>query len=669
MQAKDKWFGQALVRLAFGLASTAYVFLMNRYELFGGLPDEATWASSLFMLLAMAALVIATLLPSDSSMRKLGGILLDTGFTSYVMVIGGAVTAFFYGLFLWIILGNGLRFGRTYMRIASITGIAGMAVVIGLNEFWQEHYYMGIGLAGWLAIMPLYISKLLRQLEAAVEDANQASNAKSQFLANMSHEIRTPLTAIIGYAEASLEPGQTREERLDALRTILGSSHHLLYLVNDILDFSKVEAGKLDVETAAVDLFRLTTDIRRLIGPRAAEKHITFSIDYHYPLPPYVASDSVRLKQVLLNLCTNAVKFTHQGSVVVAVSFRQDSGMLEFCVTDTGIGMSDEQLQTVFDPFQQADISTTRLFGGTGLGLSLSKRIVQLLNGELLVESVPGKGSHFTFRVPVGHIENEDLITSHDNILHPAESETDHRVERKLAGRVLLAEDNENNQKLISMLLRRMGIQVDIAENGQVAVDMAGAAAYDLVLMDMQMPVMSGDAATALLRQQGYKSPIVALTANATEQHRQKSLQAGCDDFLTKPIIRERLYDYCARYLRYAENTQENGAPVRSHLVEEDPEFTDLVLEFVNNLGPVLDQLNEMLRQNDMDAMRKLVHMLKGQGGSFGYPMVTELASQIEFQILNQHPDNIGSLLSDLAALHLRMQSGLGLGARKAASG
>lgn len=669
MQARDKWFGQALVRLAFGLASTIYVFVVNRYGLFGGIPDEAVWAAGIFIVLATAVLIFAVRRPADKTGRKLGGILFDAGFTVYTMTVGGAATAFFYGLFLWIILGNGLRFGRRFMHAASLACIAGMVFVIALNDFWRQHYYMGAGLIVWLAIMPIYIRKLLKQLEVAVEDANEANEAKSQFLANMSHEIRTPLTAIIGYAEASLEPGQSREERLNALRTILASSHHLLYLVNDILDFSKVEAGKLEIEIAALDLFQLMTDVTRLLGPRAVEKHIDFRIDYHYPLPPYIASDSVRLKQVLLNLCTNAIKFTNEGSVTVSVHYCQDEGLLEFRVSDTGIGMSPEQLQVVFEPFQQADVSTTRLFGGTGLGLSLSRRVVQLLDGELLAESELGKGSCFIFTVPVGQLESEDLVYSNHGMVNPAHADTAPRIERKLSGRVLLAEDNENNQQLVSMFLRRMGAQVDVAENGKVAVDKALTAPYDLIFMDMQMPVMSGEEATIALRQQGYQGAVVALTANATEQHKQRSLKAGCNDFLTKPVARERLYDCVSRYLEFADNTSEHGTPVSSLLVEDDPEFLDLVQEFVADMGPTLDVLYELLKQHDLESMGKLVHTLKGQGGSFGYPMVSELAGQIEFQILSKNPDSIGALLSEMASLHLRMQGGLGLSDGQVAGG
>ncbi len=383
--------------------------------------------------------------------------------------------------------------------------------------------------------------------------AQAATRSKSEFLANMSHEIRTPLTAILGFAdvllgEAGLE--NAPPERIEAFRTIRRNGTHLLALINDILDLSKIEAGKLNVERVAFSPANLLREVISIMQIRADGKNLPLALNYVGAIPQTIECDPLRLRQILLNLVGNAIKFTETGSVQVSARLQQDDPQrpqLEIAVADSGIGMSDEQLSKIFQPFTQADSSTTRRFGGTGLGLTISKRLATMLGGDIVVHSVLGQGSTFTVSVDTGNLQNVALLENLADETTPVPVAVPDAIDRtrRLAGRILLAEDGPDNQRLISFLLRKSGASVEVAENGQVACDkalaaVAGGTPFDLILMDMQMPVLDGYAATRQLRSVGYAGPILALTAHAMEGDEDQCRQAGCDGYLTKPIDRDR---------------------------------------------------------------------------------------------------------------------------------
>jgi signal transduction histidine kinase len=390
----------------------------------------------------------------------------------------------------------------------------------------------------------------LRQSEVETRAANRA---KTDFLANMSHEIRTPMTAIIGYADLLLTPGQTASERLECTQIIRRNGEHLLSLINDILDVSNIEAGRVKIESVPCSPLRVASDVISLMNQRAVDKSISLSLE-HGPNIPAVHSDPLRLRQVLVNLVGNAIKFTEHGGVTLRVAAESSAGNPPSCriifeVQDTGIGIASRHVERVFNAFSQADTSTTRRYGGTGLGLSISRNLARLMNGDVSVTSSPGAGSTFSFWLEV------PLSTGPAAATAPEPS----RPESTLTGRVLLAEDSPDNQNLFYFYLSRAGADVTIVPDGRLAVEAAfqsraESRPFDVILMDMQMPVMDGYTAAGELRGRGWTGPIIALTAHAMSGDRERCLAAGCTDYLTKPISRETLLAACDRWTR-ATNT------------------------------------------------------------------------------------------------------------------
>ena len=399
---------------------------------------------------------------------------------------------------------------------------------------------------------------MANSMAAAAEAANMS---KSEFLANMSHEIRTPMTAILGFVDLLENDEEVRSDEQharDAIHSIRRNSNHLLELINDILDMSKIEAGRMTVEKVQTDPSKLVSDTITLVKSRAEEKGIELSCEFETPMPARIESDPTRLRQILINLVGNAIKFTDKGSVTIKASCDADKQQIQYSVVDTGIGMTDEQVAIIsrFDAFNQADASTTRKFGGTGLGLRISNSFAQLLGGRISVTSEYGKGSTFTVEVATGEI-NESATNRGERTKHTTELNFDKSTvpgKKPLAGcRILLAEDGPDNQRLISFVLKKAGAQVTVAENGRIAADFVQSDEhedFDAVLMDMQMPELDGYGATRLLRERGYTIPIVALTAHAMAGDRQKCLDAGCDEYETKPIDRNSLIQTVAKHIQ-----------------------------------------------------------------------------------------------------------------------
>jgi two-component system, sensor histidine kinase len=389
------------------------------------------------------------------------------------------------------------------------------------------------------------------QRKKALQAAESADRAKSEFLANMSHEIRTPATGVLGFTDLLLNGvDQNDAEREDYLRTIRDCGKHLLELVNDVLDLSKIEAGQMEYERIPCQPNLVINEVLNVLRLKAKEKGLNLGFQWEGSFSECVRTDPARLHQLVMNLVGNAIKFTECGGVQIKACLQRSSDrqQLVVSVADTGPGIPEDRQQCIFDPFTQADTSVTRKFGGTGLGLSICRQIARGLGGELTVQSAIGEGSTFTAAIDAGTTADvrlkDDLPAANTKVVpgKAADQVTLPSID------VLLVDDGETNRKLISLILRRAGATVANAENGQVGFEMALAKRFDVILMDMQMPVLDGYQATRRLRDAAYSGPIIAMTAHAMSGDREKCIDAGCDDYVTKPIDREKLISYVARH-------------------------------------------------------------------------------------------------------------------------
>jgi signal transduction histidine kinase/DNA-binding NarL/FixJ family response regulator len=488
-----------------------------------------------------------------------------------------------------------------------------------------------------------------KALEEARSNTEQANELKSSFLANMSHKIRTPLTAIIGFTEQALKAKNSEEEQQDYLSRVLRSGQHLLHLVNEILDLSKIEADKLVLEHKPIHLFELMTDIESLNVELAQEKSLNFVLKYNYPLPQIFNGDLFRLRQVLLNLCTNAIKFTGRGDVSLTVSFLAKTAELRFSIQDSGIGMSDQETSKLFQPFVQADPRITRKFGGSGLGLVISQKLVQLMLGSLQVESIKGLGSRFDVTIPAGiatlnmvdSLPHNKSVLSSQSINDKALPKLDDQINDFSDAHVLVAEDNSDNQYLVGLLLERFGVSYDVVDDGVKAVESAIGEFYDLILMDIQMPNLGGCEAVELLRQSCIDCPIIALTANIMKEDIDYYLKCGFDGTLAKPIQQQSFYETINKHLNAS--SEKNRATDK---LLADLQINALVQQlkdsFKAELPEVIVNFRQYLQTNNWEKLKGDAHMIRGSAGSLGYPQLTEQAGSIE--------DHVKSAQFDLAS-------------------
>ncbi|MGQ0653188.1 MAG: ATP-binding protein [Betaproteobacteria bacterium] len=798
---------QAIVRVL--LAAVFFFYLLpEAYDAAGGVFNPwHPYFAAMVAELAFSFAVLAHILwrPGASPLRRLIGASGDVGATTYFMALSGVNGLPLFVLYIWVTLANGFRFGANYLLYCLGASIAGFSVVLMTSDFWHDHLGVWAGLLVGMTALAMYVRSLVKRMFDAIARAEAANQAKRRFISVVSHEMRTPLNAIIGMADL-LRDTQLSREQADMLQTLRASSRVMLGLVEDVLDFSKIEAGKLVLDKTDFDLHALVNSTCRIVSAQAAAKNVDLVVSIMPQVPPAVRGDPHHLRQVLINLAGNAVKFTERGTVTVHVAVQAETAAsvhLKLSIRDTGIGIPPEAQERIFESFAQADESTSRRFGGTGLGTTIAKQLVGLMGGRIGMESAVGLGSTFWFEVtldkqpervanvggelagarvllvgfPAAQREpleaalaswgakpvSEDTLeggtarlvaeisvaqafhsallysAAHDlklarrfaravpqpappailavpresavprfealsagyaailelpvdkrqlfNVLHSVAADDDagegvvrlqdyaHRVAgRKL--RVLVADDNPTNREVIGRILQRGGHAAQLVENGEQALDAYEREAFDILILDRNMPGMGGLETLQALRvlSPNRRAPVIVLSADATAEAKRESFRAGADAFLSKPIEALRLLDEIQTLTSRAEPPRAEPAaivpakpaPARALVVNAETlghleelgstaGFVErLVGVFLADNQSILERIDRAFAARNFHDVRSLLHAMKGSSASMGTDRLTEVCGRLgklsDAELRLQAPALLRSLGDELAA-------------------
>lgn len=485
-----------------------------------------------------------------------------------------------------------------------------------------------------------------QELEQLAVDAQAASDAKNTFLVNMSHEVRTPLTSIIGYADGILQGDIQPSARDNAISIISQNGVHLLNIINDLLDISKIENNEIEIEMKTFDPIALLQGVADSVSEQVQAKSLVLGVNYKLPLPTHLQSDLTRFRQVILNLVNNAIKFTHMGAIEITVS--ADLDKFSVSVSDTGIGMSQDQIDTMFTAFAQEDLSKSRQYGGIGLGLSIAKSLVNRLGGKIHVTSVQGQGSCFTvdFDLTVPQ-EAKWLRDQFELDQRLADIKLSHNLVPTievpdLTGQVLLAEDHLENQLLFVKLLERMGLSVTAVDNGYKAVQATLEREFDLILLDIQMPEMDGIKAFELIQSTSANVPVVALTANAMPADVELYMNLGFNDHIAKPVNRENFIETVTKYLNLGQTADVS--------IEGD-EMDDIKAQYVTRLVTRVKDIRVSQAQKDWEDIGKHAHAIKGSAGMFGFDALGQAGGKLELAVKNADENECQRELEQLLTL------------------
>lgn len=638
---------QSLIRLGIGLA--ILVYLIYRYLTHATLSHNDIIAFSILSVFLFLTLVlIGSILYSSkpSVVRRLAGAWVDQGGTTLFMALTGEVGVMVIGVYLWVIFGNGFRFGKKYLIHAQVLSVVGFTITTQVNPYWDEHEAISYSVMLMLLALPIYVSALIRRMNEARQKAEEANAAKTRFVANMSHEIRTPLSGIVGISTL-LKATPLNSEQRDLLGTLDSSSRLLVSLLNNVLDFAKIEDGKLAIEHTDFSVNSLLEETVKIFRSQAEAKNIR--LDTHIAAAAgTLRGDPHRLQQVLANLVGNAIKFTEQGSVTLSLSILEENEHhrnVRFEVADTGVGIPTSAQGKIFESFTQADISTTRRFGGSGLGLTITKHLVEAMGGRLSFESAEGLGSRFWFDMP---LEKAVQAQPGSAEIVPLPASRDASLENTL--RILVCEDDTTNQKILLRLLELAGHHISLAINGEELLDQLEQASFDLVIADLNMAGISGTDALKLYRftrPDDTRTRFILFTADATLSARQAAKEAGFDAFLSKPVDASTLFGTIANLLGMPSTTAEDWlntvmggsgsslpAPVSAEMSAAldaatlreleilgtgDALFVQRLLRnYLRDSGELLDKIEHAVKQKQYGALRDHCHALKGNSLSIG---------------------------------------------------
>jgi signal transduction histidine kinase/response regulator of citrate/malate metabolism len=491
------------------------------------------------------------------------------------------------------------------------------------------------------------ISYDISDLTEARKNAESANAAKSHFLANITHELRTPMIGILGSVDL-LEHTHLSQEQLYNVSTIKECGERLLNTIGDILDVSNIETGLLELNPSPSNLYEVLKKTTGIIEADLGNKGLLLELEIDHNLPAIVVLDHIKLRQIIANLLYNAVKFTQRGGIKVTANLETnalDHKWLVVSVADTGIGIPEDKLELIFNYFTQVDSSTSRSFGGTGIGLYICKKLVDLMDGEIWVQSQEGRGATFSFKIPL----KINIDIQHEIILaqDPAIAAIDELSAEFIPINVLLVEDNELNQKLVAQMLLNYGFEVITANNGLECLNLLQRKHIDIVLMDMQMPIMDGYEATRIIRGNPTWDvmPIIAITANSMSNDRDKCLACGCTSYLAKPFKSETLVREIRTYLKNQFIKGKNADPLSQQLI------TDLLPEFVEMLGEMLNDLKDAIDMKNLEGIKSISHSLKGTAGMYGFMQISELAAYIEKASVDKNYPRMYLLYNQITSL------------------